>query len=429
MVQQHLSSPLPVYRPRPAMARNVGAQASRWVDRDLWVSYVLIWLAVWLLHVIANLQTDVERGNWRPVQAMYQASWLLWPAIVLGLFSLPLTRNWHQRLLSKQLSMTRLLVYHGLCAIAFTLSWSTISSLINRMAYGEEFANATLNTTFLWQWLWGLFMYTGVVLAFTMVLNARAARASLLAAAQADAARVQAELSALRGKLNPHFLFNTLNTLIALTRRDAKLAEQNLLRFSNLMRQVLDNQRNGREVNPLEAEIEFARDYLELEQLRLGNRLKVQWQIDERSLDIDLPALSLQPLIENSIVHGIAPKIEGGTITIESRIEKQGTQLCLIIRDDGVGTINSEATNPSALKAAAATSPSVQPANSSAGARSATAARSTSTQSIPKRKGLGLSAVRQRFEMFAQKLEPSERVFSVKTAPGQGFEITIVLPI
>ncbi len=363
-------------------------------DRALWLSYGLIWVVIWALHVLASLQSDVEQGQWRPAAAAFKASWTLWAAVVLGGVVIPVTQALYQKPFLAKYS------WHLLAALLFAVCWQIVSYAAGRLLYGYEYANATLEQTILWRLLWGYVVYGGLVAALTALLNAKAARNNALAAEQAQSARVRAELSALRGKLNPHFLFNTLNTLIALTRRDPKIAEQNLLRFAGLLRHVLDNQRHGRDRCALASEIDFVRDYVELEKLRLGKRLNVNWTIDDNALDVQVPALSLQPLVENAIVHGLSPKIEGGTLNISTNIRLNADRsetLVIEVSDDGQGcdqvTLN----------------------------RSAQFAGNNNNV----RQGLGVSAVRERFALASD----NQAKFTITTAAGAGFKTTIELPI
>jgi LytS/YehU family sensor histidine kinase len=199
---------------------------------------------------------------------------------------------------------------------------------------------------------------------------------------------VRAELAAITGKLNPHFLFNTLNSLIALTRKDSKAAEQALLRFAGMLRYVLDNKRSANERVALREEVDFVRDYLALETLRLGQRLKVDWDLDPATLDDEIPPLSLQPLVENSIQHGIAPRTQGGTVRISSRREGPGATLALSVSDDGAGC------EPAQLDA------------------------------VKSRSGIGLSALRKR---FALDFDGRARM-QIQTAPGAGFRTELWIP-
>ncbi len=142
-----------------------------------------------------------------------------------------------------------------------------------------------------------------------------------------------AELRALRAQVNPHFLFNSLNTIADLAVIAPSQAEEMTVRLSSVFRYVLVN--TDRHFTPLEKEIEFARSYLQIEQTRFGERLTVEFDIDSATLDEEVPTLLLQPLIENALKHGIAPRREGGTLTICSR--KTGESIFLSVTDDGVG--------------------------------------------------------------------------------------------
>lgn len=126
----------------------------------------------------------------------------------------------------------------------------------------------------------------------------------------------QAELEALQARIRPHFLFNTLNTGIALVHSRPEQAEQLLLDLSDLFRAALA----GPAEVSLDEELSLARRYLEIEALRFGERLEVQWQVSATSAELQatmLPSLSVQPLVENAIKHGIEPDSRGGRISIE----------------------------------------------------------------------------------------------------------------
>ncbi len=155
------------------------------------------------------------------------------------------------------------------------------------------------------------------------------------AAARAEALRAQAELKALRAQVNPHFLFNTLHSLIALVRKDARAAEEALEQFGDLMRYALRVQQEVGDEVALAEEWAFARDYLALEKLRLGERLRVHTDIDDAALAHSVPAFSLQSLLENSIGHAVAPRAAGGDVWI--RAAASGGRLTLEVRDDGPG--------------------------------------------------------------------------------------------
>jgi signal transduction histidine kinase len=143
----------------------------------------------------------------------------------------------------------------------------------------------------------------------------------------------QAELQSLKTQLQPHFLFNTLNAIAELIHEDAARADLTLTRLSDLLRLALS--RGQTHELTLKEEIDFVRTYIEIQQTLLQDRLTVHWQIDDSTLDACVPALVLQPLVENAIQHGIAPRATGGSVTIASR--HAGNRLELLVSDDGVG--------------------------------------------------------------------------------------------
>lgn len=128
------------------------------------------------------------------------------------------------------------------------------------------------------------------------------------------AAQSQAEIQALRARIRPHFLFNSMNTIASLITVSPETAEQAIEDLSDLFRASLSEQN----MNSLSEEIELTKSYLAIESLRLGDRLQTEWQIDNNLLDTEIPALSIQPLVENAIYHGIEPIEKGGKIHISA---------------------------------------------------------------------------------------------------------------
>ncbi|KLU66974.1 MULTISPECIES: sensor histidine kinase [Desulfosporosinus] len=142
----------------------------------------------------------------------------------------------------------------------------------------------------------------------------------------------KAELKALQAQINPHFLFNALNTIVALVRTDGEKARKLLIQLGEFFRK---NIQRGDKFVTLRQELEHIRAYLTIEQARFGDNLKVVENIQAEAEDWQLPALTLQPLVENAIKHGIYPKIEGGTVDISCWVEDNA--LRVVISDDGVG--------------------------------------------------------------------------------------------
>lgn len=137
-----------------------------------------------------------------------------------------------------------------------------------------------------------------------------------------------ARLMALQARIRPHFLYNSLNTVLGLIRQDPKRAETVLENLSDLFRALMAE---ARTLVPLERELELARAYVEVESLRLGDRLRVVWHCEAAPKDAEVPQLILQPLIENAVIHGIEPNPEGGDIHIN--IFVKGDRLLMVVRN------------------------------------------------------------------------------------------------
>ena len=266
------------------------------------------------------------------------------------------------------------LVYAGAWLVLIVASIAVFTGLPAAIKISQDFAS--------WQLLSGIMMY-GITagLAYTIRVT-RSLREKEALAARADAARASAELSALRGQLNPHFLFNTLHTVTALVRRDPQSAEAALEQFGEMLRYVLDANRSEGEDVQLAEEMVFVRNFLALEQLRLADRLRVVEDIDPDTLDCVIPSLTLQPLVENAVKYAVASRVEGGRIVITSRLED--SSLILEVSDDGPG-LNNGAVSGS---------------------------------------GVGLRAVNQRLEARY----PGVSGFDIETSPGKGFAVRLSLP-
>ncbi len=202
-----------------------------------------------------------------------------------------------------------------------------------------------------------------------------------LKAAQLEARLVETELKALREQLRPHFLFNTLNTVAVLVREQKTDEAVNLIaRLSALLRMSLDPSRTH-EVT-LRQEMEFLERYIEIQQARFSDRLRVNIAVEAAAMDARIPHLILQPIVENAILHGIAPKTGPGQVDVFGRVA-QG-RLHLEVRDDGPGF--------------------------------PTTARG--------REGIGLSNTRERLA----KIYGAASQSSFKSEPGAGVTVQIVIP-
>jgi two-component system LytT family sensor kinase len=143
----------------------------------------------------------------------------------------------------------------------------------------------------------------------------------------------EAELRALRAQVNPHFLFNSLNSIANLVVTNPEQAETMTLRLARVFRHVLAN--SARPLIPLHEEVEFLQTYLQIEEARFGSRLQVKIAVDPEVAMEQIPSLMLQPIVENALKHGLGPKLGPGHLWITA--EANGSQVCLRVEDDGVG--------------------------------------------------------------------------------------------
>ncbi len=158
---------------------------------------------------------------------------------------------------------------------------------------------------------------TGALLAY-LDLRGRALSPSL----------TEARLQALQSRIRPHFLFNSINAVLSLIRQEPRRAEAALEDMAGLFRMLMND---NRELVPLAREVELCRQYLGLEQLRLGERLKVDWRTGDMPGDALVPPLVLQPLVENAIYHGVEPRIEPSVVSID--IHAAGAQVHAVLRN------------------------------------------------------------------------------------------------
>lgn len=174
----------------------------------------------------------------------------------------------------------------------------------------------------------GELMYAGVFIVVLLQMISQAQRAKGYSDREAAA-----ELSFLQAQIKPHFLFNSLNTFIAISRYDPEKARMLMIDFSNYLRRCFDF-KNASQFVPLSSEIKLAQAYTAIEKARFEERLEICFIVPEEQ-NAMVPTLILQPLIENAVVHGILPKTEGGRVEIVIRQEKQN--LCFIVSDNGIG--------------------------------------------------------------------------------------------
>ena len=348
--------------------------------RKMWQIYGLAWVAYGCLISLVVQIDDVTHGRFNVTDALIAFGGTLLSPLLLSLIW-PVSGY----LESSKAQTSKIVWVHLAGALLFSAAIALLSYLIFNELMGTTRRQRPLSMA-IWPFLYNLLMYGVVAGAFHGVRSSLASRRQALAFSQAQILLTAAELTALRNKLNPHFLFNTLHSIIALVRKDAIAAEAALFRFSDMLRYILDTEKSGSDRVTLDDELQFVRDYLDLESLRLGSRLQVVWDIDPRSSGISLPALSIQPLVENSIKHAFNPRSQPGTLSIRSHLNEVGRKLEISITDDGPGANNQE----------------IESAN-----------------------GMGVKTVERRLRLAYG----DAAYFQLQTAPGQGFTIRFSIPL
>ena len=198
---------------------------------------------------------------------------------------------------------------------------------------------------------------------------------------------LEARLDALQRQINPHFLFNTLNSIASLVRFRPEQARELIVKLANILRMLLKDHDS---YILLRDELSFTDDYLSIEVVRFGaEKLRVVKEIDPATLHQPVPSMLLQPLIENSIKHGLEPRISGGTITLRSRIELG--RMIIEVEDDGVGIAPGRAHSSGVLQGT----------------------------------GIGMKNVRERLEV----LFGDAALFDVTSRPGRGTKVTLAIPV
>ncbi len=280
-------------------------------------------------YVMAVMLDRIEIQWWRGFvwPAVWWSIWvLLAPLVLYAVRRLPLSRDTWKRtlLLHVAINVGVYAVHVGLqIASMFLPYYIHLHDTVAEMLYFHFFSSILSIIATYWFILAG-----GYLLNYSHQARIRDVRASRL-----ESELSKAQLHALKAQLQPHFLFNTLHAISALMYVDVKAADRMLAQLSVLLRQTIE-QMFVQEI-PLREEIAFLEKYLEIEQARIGHRLQVTIDTDEALGDLLVPTLILQPLGENAIKHGIAPRTKPGHLTVRAIQDAQ--QLRLTVADDGVG--------------------------------------------------------------------------------------------
>jgi two-component system, LytTR family, sensor kinase len=290
-----------------------------------WAALTVLVVTAFLVHLrIVGQPVEVWEVMSRIiVQNLFGA--LCTPIAVLAAHSFPISV--HQ---------LRNVLLHGIGFALFHGTWSAANA-----TYRFSFAPQVWTDQFL-PYYGGLFtaglptgitLYILIVTIYLLVRHYEVARARELEASQLETRLAQAELGSLRAQLQPHFLFNALHGISALMQKDVYAARHMISLLSDLLRSSLEFSSEQRV--PLREEIDFLDRYLELQKMRFGDRLAVEYRIEPETLTARVPRLLLQPLVENSLRHGFSRKTAGGRVVVSAAC--RAGHLHLAVTDDGTG--------------------------------------------------------------------------------------------
>jgi two-component system LytT family sensor kinase len=347
-----------------------------------WSLIVVAWALFGLFFASEAIITRAYEG--RPLRlGETLVSWMICAFVWLGLT--PFVLYFARRFPLERRKWLKNSLLHFSASIAFSLvgllTYVAVALLVGHYSGLRPFLEI-FRSQFITTFHFELLTYWAVIGLYHALDYYRKYRERELRAAQLETNLAQAQLDALRMQLHPHFLFNTLNSISVLMAEDVKQARRMLTRLSDLLRASLEN-KGAHEVT-LKEELEFLESYLEIEQTRFQDRLTVRMEIDPKALDARVPNLILQPLVENAIRHGIAPRAAAGLVEIRARRDNGMVQL--EVSDNGVGL---GAASPESLM-----------------------------------KGIGLSNTRARLE----QLYGASHRFELHNGEGRGLTVTIAIP-
>lgn len=296
---------------------------------QIFVGWTLLALFFASQFIIENVYSGRPLAWWRVLclTLVFFYLWLALIPIVLRLnrrFSISRGRIFESLLVhipaSLILSLIHLAIYAAIYPLFAQMPGARVTS------FATEYPNLLVNFFHL-----GLVFYWGVLFVKFAADSYLQYQERALRESQLEASLANAQLQVLKMQLQPHFLFNTLNTISELVHDDADAAEKMIVRLSNLLRISLTT--SGVQLVTLKEELEFLEKYLSIEQIRFGERLAIHFDVKAEVLNALVPNMILQPLAENSIRHAISPRKNGGSIEIHAN--RKQDFLCLRVCDDG----------------------------------------------------------------------------------------------
>lgn len=296
----------------------------------------LIWMAIAAAFTISVAGSNAIKAHQEPLGLTFWYSGAEW--FVYGALA-PLVMAFSRRLsfVREALPRTIALLLAGWLAFHLTtwVVFGTVEWLLHIGAPDREWPTYSrlLILYFTKRAAFTLLVYAGIVVVAHLGALSRLARERAIRAAHLSAALAKARLEVLKGQLQPHFLFNALNTVSSLIQAEPEKAEQVLARIGDLLRMTLQEGSNA--AIPLSREVAFLERYLDIQQIRFADRLRVVLEVPNDVSEALVPTLLLQPLAENAIRHGIEPRPSGGTLRLSAA--RIGDELSIELHDDGVG--------------------------------------------------------------------------------------------
>jgi len=296
-----------------------------------WLRWVALggcfWSAVALVFVIPQL---AHSGDWRRALLSSLAQWWSWGLLAPAITAI----DAHLPFSSRQ--PARRILAHLVIGPLFTLVYAYFSACVAAVIRAGTLLQVTdskLLAAALHEMFWSMLVYGLIVGVWEVYHYQQRYVAAELRMERLERNFSEARLNSLRMQLDPHFLFNALNTISAQVEREPRLARKMLEHLGDLLRLSLSSQ--GRAVIALAEELAFLDHYLAIQKIRFGDSLRVQMDISADVNQALVPSMFLQPLVENAIRHGLSPRSGGGTIVISA--ERAQDKLHISVHDDGVG--------------------------------------------------------------------------------------------
>jgi two-component system, LytTR family, sensor kinase len=299
-----------------------------WPKSRSWTKILGIFGAFSVLGLLFSSQVWVDyaysgqRVTWALALAIALIQWYLWALLT------PILQRLAHRFRLQRGRWGIALLVHGILSVVIGVAMIVVQESVARALSGVPRGPFSLLRVYM-----SILTYWAIVVVSYTVEYYNSARDREVRAAQLEGALAAAELQSLRLQLHPHFLFNTLNAIGALMHENVETADLMLTRLSDLLRSTLETS-NLHQI-ALRRELELLEPYLDIQKTRIGERLTLQINVDPKALDVLVPTLLLQPLVENAIKHGIADRSGAGLVVLEAHV-RRGT-LTVFVRDDGPG--------------------------------------------------------------------------------------------